>query len=156
MRFYKNGPTTNITWKFKCYLIFQFCCHGKRQLELSPIFSFQCQTHQSTTWQFKLNKKFSTIQPSIDVTGIRNERWQWRKRMPFFWLHAPSWIGQSKLKLLSRNWISILSNSDLDLDHIHLGSNPKLHLDVSYPYTNFGVNRPKQTKVIERKLNFYF
>jgi len=23
--------------------------------------------------------RFSTIQPSIDVTGIRNERWQWRK-----------------------------------------------------------------------------
>jgi len=26
------------------------------------------------------------------------------------------------------NWISIFSNSDLDLDHRHLGSNPKLHL----------------------------
>jgi len=60
-------------------------------------------------------------------------------------------IGQSKLKLLSGNCISIFSNSDLDLDHRHLGSNPKLHLGVSYPYTQFGVNRPKQTKVIERK-----
>ena len=43
----------------------------------------------------------------------------------------------------------MFSNSDLDLDHIHLGSNPKLHLDVSYPYTMFGVNMPEQTKVIE-------
>jgi len=83
------------------------------------------------------------------------------KMMPLFWLHglrAPSLvsIGQSKLKLLSGHWISIFSNSDIDLDHRHLGSNPKLRLDVSYPYTKFGVNRPKQTKVIERKLNFYF
>jgi len=83
------------------------------------------------------------------------------KMMPLFWLHwlhAPSLvsIGQSKLKLLSGNLISIFSNSDLDLDHIHLGSNPKLRLDVSYPYTKFDVNRPKQTKVIEQKLNFYF
>ena len=48
------------------------------------------------------------------------------------------------------------SNSDLDLDHRHLGSNPKLHVDVSYAYSKFGVNRQKQTKVIEQKLNFYF
>jgi len=27
---------------------------------------------------------------------------------------------------------------------------------MAYPYTKFGVNRPKQTKIIERKLNFYF
>jgi len=54
----------------------------------------------------------------------------------------------------SLNGISIFSYSDLD--HIHLGSNPKLRLDVSYPYTKFGVNRPKQIKAIERKLNFYF
>ena len=65
-------------------------------------------------------------------------------------------ICQSKLKLLSENRISIFSNSDLDLDHRHLGSNHKLRLEVSYPYSKFGVNRPKQTKVIERKLNFYF
>jgi len=83
------------------------------------------------------------------------------KMMPLIWLyllHAPSLvsIGQSKLKLLSDNWISIFSNSDLDLDHIHLGSNPKLRLDVSYPYSKFGVNMPKQTKVIARKQNFYF
>jgi len=78
------------------------------------------------------------------------------KMMPLFWLHAPSLvsIGQSKLKLLSGNLISIFSNSDLDLDHIHLGRNPKLCLDVSYPYTKFGVNRPKQTKIIERKPQF--
>ena len=80
------------------------------------------------------------------------------KMMPLFWLHAPSLvsIGQSKLKLLSRKYISILCNRDLDLDHIHLGSNPKLRLDVSYPYTKFGGNRPKQTNVIERKQNFFF
>ena len=81
--------------------------------------------------------------------------------MPLFWLHwlhAPSLvsIGQSKLKILSRNAFSIFIYSDLDLDHIHLGSNPKLCLDVSYPYTKFGVNRPKQTTVFEQKLNFYF
>jgi len=81
--------------------------------------------------------------------------------MPLFWLHqlhAPSLvsIGQSKLKFLRENRISIFSNSDLDLDHRHLGSNPKLRLDVSYPYSKFGVNMPKQTKVIEQKQNFYF
>jgi len=27
---------------------------------------------------------------------------------------------------------------------------------VALPCSKFGVNRPKQTKVIERKLNFYF
>ena len=52
--------------------------------------------------------------------------------------------------------IFIFSNSDLDLDHRHQGSNSKLRLDVSYPYSKFGVNRPKQTEVIEQKLNFYF
>ena len=115
--------------------------------------------------------RFSTIQPRIDMTGIRNERWQWKKMMPLiwlYWLHAPSlilikdiwvaiprcilmWaihtaslvsIGKSTLKLLSRNWISIFSNSDLDLNHRHLVSNPKLRLDVSYPYSKFGVNKP--------------
>jgi len=69
------------------------------------------------------------------------------KMMPLFWLHqllAPSLvsIGQNKLKLLSGNRISIFSNSDLDLDHRHLGSNPKLRLVVSYPYTKFGVKKP--------------
>ena len=83
------------------------------------------------------------------------------KMMSLFWLHwlhAPSLVSidQSKLKLLSGNWISIFSNSGLDLDHIQLGSNPKLRLDVSYPYSKFGVNGTKQTKVIERKLNFIF
>jgi len=83
------------------------------------------------------------------------------KMMSLFWLHwlhAPSLvtIGQSKLKLLSGNRISIFSNSDLDLYYRHLGSSLNLRLDVSYPYSKFGVNRPKQTKVIERKLNFYF
>jgi len=102
----------------------------------------------------------ATIQPSIDVARIRNERWQRRKMMPLFWLHwlhAPSLvsIGQSKLKLLSGNLFSIFSYCDFDLNHRNLGSNPLLRLDVSYPNTKFGVNRPNQTKVIERKLNFY-
>jgi len=43
------------------------------------------------------------------------------------------------------------SNSDLGLDHRHLGSNFKLPFDISYPYSKFSVNRPKQTKLIERK-----
>ena len=93
----------------------------------------------------------------------RNKKWNMavKKMTQLFWLHwfhAASLvsIGQSKLKLLSRNLISIFSNSDLDLDHIHLGSNPKLCLDISYPYSKFGVNRPKLTYVIEWKLNFYF
>jgi len=49
-----------------------------------------------------------------------------------YWLHAPSLesIGQSKLKLLSGHWISIFSNSNLDLNHRHLGSNPKPPLDT--------------------------
>ena len=76
--------------------------------------------------------------------------------MPLFWLHwlhAPSLVskGQSKLKLLSGNLISIFSNNDLVLDYRQLGSNLKLHLDVSYSYTKFGVNMSKQTKVFERK-----
>ena len=59
-------------------------------------------------------------------------------------------------KVIERKLNFYFINSDLDLDHIHLDSNPKLRLDVGYPYTKFGVNRPKQTKVIKRKLNFYF
>ena len=55
---------------------------------------------------------------------------------------------------MSKNRISIFSNSDLELDHRHLGSNPKLPLDISYLYSKFGVNGPKQTKVIERKPQF--
>ena len=57
--------------------------------------------------------RFSTIQPSIDVTGIRNDIWQWRK-------------------------------------------NDAVILVALVACTNFGVNRSKQTKVIEQKLNFYF
>ena len=70
------------------------------------------------------------------------------------WLHSPSLVSIGKLKL-SRNWISTFSNSDLDLDRRRLGRNPKLPLDLSYPHSKFGVNRPKQTKVIERKVNFH-
>jgi len=52
--------------------------------------------------------RFSTLQPSIDMTGIKNERWHWRK-------------------------------------------NDAIILVASVACTKFGVNRPKQTKVIERK-----
>jgi len=40
--------------------------------------------------------RFSTIQPSIDMTGIRNEDGSEEKMMPLFWLHwlhAPSWVS---------------------------------------------------------------
>jgi len=104
--------------------------------------------------------RFSPNQLNIYVTGIRNERWQWWKNdvVILIALVAPRFvsIGLSKLKLLSGNWISIFRISDLDRNHRHLGSNPKLHLHGSYPYSKFGVKRPKQTKVIEQKLNFYF
>ena len=36
-------------------------------------------------------------------------------------------------KVIERKLNFYFSNSDLDLDHIHLGSNLKLRLDVSYP-----------------------
>jgi len=105
--------------------------------------------------------RFSTIQPSIYVTGIRNERWQWWKNYVVILvaLVACTKFGVNRpkrTKVNERNLNFFFSNNDLDLDHRHLGSNPKLCLDVSYPYSKFGVNRPKQTKVIERKLNFYF
>jgi len=48
-------------------------------------------------------------------------------------------------KIIKQKLNFYFSNSDLDLDHIHLGRNPTLRLDVSYPYSKFGVNRPKQT-----------
>jgi len=57
--------------------------------------------------------RFSTLQPSIDMPGIRNERWQIRKH-------------------------------------------DAIILVASVACTKIGVNGPKQTKVIERKLNFYF
>jgi len=50
--------------------------------------------------------------------------------------------------------MSFLSNSDLVLNQRHIGSNPKLPLDISYPNSKSGVNRPKQTTVIERKPQF--
>jgi len=57
--------------------------------------------------------RFSTIQPSIDMTEIKNERWQ-------------------------------------------RGKNYAIILVALVACTKFGVSRPKQTKVIERKLKFYF
>jgi len=67
--------------------------------------------------------------------------------------HTPSLVSirQSKLKLLSKKWISNLKDSDLDLNHRHLGSNPNLPFNMSYPHTKFSVNRPKQTRMIEPK-----
>ena len=66
------------------------------------------------------------------------------KMMPLFllhWLHAPSLvsIGKGKLKLLTKTEFPFLVTVTLTL----------------ITYSMFGVNRPKQTKVIERKLNFY-
>jgi len=59
---------------------------------------------------------------------------------------------QAKVQLLSGNWISIFSNSELDLVHRqHLGSNPTLPLDIGYPQTKNGINWYKQTKDIDRK-----
>jgi len=54
--------------------------------------------------------RFSTIQPSVYMTGIRNETWQWKK-------------------------------------------DEAIILVALVPCSKSGVNRPKQTKVIERKLN---
>jgi len=105
--------------------------------------------------------RFSTIQPSIDVTGIRNERWQRRKNDAIILVALVACtkfdVNRPKqTKVIERKLNFYFSNTELDLDHIHLGSNPKLRLDESCPYTKFGVNRPKQTKVIERKMIFYF
>jgi len=52
--------------------------------------------------------RFSTIQPSIDMTGKKMKHGGEEKMMPLFklhLLHAPSLvsIGESKLKLLSEN-----------------------------------------------------
>jgi len=104
--------------------------------------------------------RFSTIQPSIYVTWIRNERRQWWKNdvVILVALVACTKFGVNRpkqTKVIERKLNFFFNNSDLDLDHRHLGSNPNLSLDVSYPNNKFGVNRPKQTKVIERKLNFY-
>jgi len=104
---------------------------------------------------------FFSFNDSTKYWCDRNKKWKMavKKMKPLFWLqwlHAPCLvsIGQNKLKLFRRNWISIFINSDFD--HRHLGSNLKLRLDVSYPHTKIGVNMPKQTKLIERELNFYF
>jgi len=64
-------------------------------------------------------------------------------------------IGQSKLQLLSKNYFSILVTVTLTLITDAWLAIP-IGVDVSYIYSKFGVNRQKQTKVIEQKLNFYF
>jgi len=152
------------------------CCTGSGRTSLNQLHTLITRTTLLTlkeecftaTWQLLDKKRRNATKPGFnDSTKCWYDRNKKRnmavkkKMMPLFWLHwfhAASLvsIGQSKLKLLSGNWISIFSNSDPDLDHIHLGSNPKLRLDISYPYSKFGVNRPKQTKVIERKLDIYF
>ena len=64
------------------------------------------------------------------------------KMMSLFWLHwlhAPSLVSIDQSKLfIERKLNCYFNNSNLDLDYIHLGSNPKLRLDVSYPYIKFG------------------
>jgi len=95
------------------------------------------------------------------MTEIRNEKWQWRKNdaVILVALVACTKFGVNRpkqTKVIEQKLNFHFSNSDIDFDHTHLGSNPKLRLDVSYPYTQLDVNRPKETNVIERKLNFYF
>jgi len=72
-----------------CWLLPKFFILSKKQTQEAP----QCD-----------ETRLSTIQPSIDVTEIRNESWH---------THTPSLvsIGQSKLMLLSGHWISIFNNS---------------------------------------------
>ena len=91
--------------------------------------------------------RFSTLQPSIDMTGIRNERWQWRKNDAIILVASVACtkfgVNRPKqTKVIEWKLNFFFSYSDLDLDHRHLGSNPKLRLDVSYPYSKFGVNKP--------------
>ena len=97
--------------------------------------------------------RFSTIQPSINMTGIRNERWQWRKNDAVilvalvactkFGVNKPK---QTKVNERKRNFF--FSYSDVDFDHKHLGSNPKLRLDVSYPYSKFGIVGQSKLKLL--------
>ena len=94
--------------------------------------------------------------------NTRNKKWNMavkKKWCRYFGCIPCSKFGVNRpkqTKVIERKKNSIFSNSDHDLDHIHLGSNPKLRLDISYPYSKFDVNMRKQTKVIEQKLNFYF
>ena len=45
----------------------------------------------------------------------------------------------------------LFGDIDLGLDHRHVSSNLRLHSDISNPYTKFGVNRSKQTQLIDPK-----
>jgi hypothetical protein len=54
------------------------------------------------------------------------------------------------------NMRPVFINSDLDLDHRHLGSNPMLPLLIGYPNIKFGIYRPKQTQVNEAETEFLF
>ena len=48
---------------------------------------------------------------------------------------------------MSENFISIFSNSDIELDHRPLLINSKLPLDICYP-RKFRVNQMNQTQVV--------
>ena len=92
--------------------------HCKVEVNRINDFSLNKNLHLQSKQNYKKRRnatktRFSTIQPSIYVTGIRNERWQWWK-------------------------------------------NDVVILVALVACTKFGDNRPKQTKVIERKPNFYF
>jgi hypothetical protein len=53
---------------------------------------------------------------------------------------ATQQVWRQKVKA---NQIYFVKIEYINLDHRHLGSNPKLPLDISYPFIKFGVNRPK-------------
>ena len=76
----------------------------------------------------------------------RNKKWQWRKNdaviLVEFVACTKFGVNRPKQTKVFERKLNFFSNSDLDLDHRHLGSNPKLRLDVSYPYSKFGVNEP--------------
>ena len=86
--------------------------------------------------------RFSTLQPSVDMAGIKNERWQWRKNDAIILVASIACTKFGVKRYVIERKLILFSNSELDLDHRHLGSNPKLRLDVSYPYSKFGVNKP--------------
>jgi len=76
------------------------------------------------------------------------------KMMTLFWLHwlhAPSLVSIGQCKLVIEGKLNFFfSNSDLDLDHRHMGSNPKLRLDVSYPNTSLVSLSQSKLKLLSR------
>jgi hypothetical protein len=57
--------------------------------------------------------------------------------------YRPNLVSMGQSKLLSKNYIFLFSNSDLDLYNRPQWSNPQLPSDIIYLYKKFGVNRPK-------------